>query len=114
MHALKNIFGNFFCDALRLDNPCSTKEPKNKDTTPVSSIAHFYQFTPPPPLSLVNSATIMPIDAVDEDLVTAVLEWDHLSNDLCQLRHQQMSSLLVEIDAYKRELTDVHHLLSSP
>ncbi|KAJ3803931.1 hypothetical protein F5876DRAFT_53988, partial [Lentinula aff. lateritia] len=114
MHALKNIFGNFFCDALRLDNPCSTKEPKNKDTTPVSSIAHFYQFTPPPPLSLVNSATITPIDAVDEDLMTAVLEWDHLSNDLCQLRHQRMSSLLVEIDAYKRELTDVHHLLSSP
>ncbi|KAJ3930463.1 MAG: hypothetical protein NXY57DRAFT_898061 [Lentinula lateritia] len=34
MHALKNIFGNFFCDALRLDNPGSTKEPKNKSTTP--------------------------------------------------------------------------------
>ncbi|KAJ3889198.1 hypothetical protein GG344DRAFT_52178 [Lentinula edodes] len=68
MHALKNIFGNFFCDALRLDNPCSTKEPKNKNTTPISSIAHFYQFTPPPPLSLVNSAPILPIDAMMQDM----------------------------------------------
>ncbi|KAJ3901937.1 hypothetical protein F5879DRAFT_924221 [Lentinula edodes] len=103
MHALKNIFGNFFYDALRLDNPCSSKEPKNKSTTPVSSIAHHYQFTPPPPLSLVNSAPVAQADSAEEDLVTAVLEWDHLSIDLCQLRHQRMTSLLVKIDAYKRE-----------
>ncbi|KAJ3916239.1 hypothetical protein F5877DRAFT_47021, partial [Lentinula edodes] len=113
MHALKNIFGNFFCDALRLDNPCSTREPKNKDTTPVSSIAHYYQFTPPPPLSLVNSAPITPTDTAEEDLVTAVLEWEHLSNDLQHFRHQRMLNLLVEIDTYKRELIDIHHLLSS-
>ncbi|KAF8825246.1 hypothetical protein HHX47_DHR7000450 [Lentinula edodes] len=112
MHALKNIFGNFFCDALRLDNPSSTKEPKNKSTTPLSSIAHYYQFTPPPRLSVINSAPITQTDADEQDLLTAVLEWDHLPNDLRLLRHQRALSLLVNISAHKRELSDIHHLLS--
>ncbi|KAF8829936.1 hypothetical protein HHX47_DHR2000149 [Lentinula edodes] len=90
-----------------------TREPKNKNMTPVSSISHYYQFTPPPPLSLVNSAPIMPIDSAEEDLVTAVLEWEYLSNNLQHFCHQCMSNLLVKIDTYKQELIEIHHLLSS-
>ncbi|KAJ3848117.1 hypothetical protein EV368DRAFT_68544 [Lentinula lateritia] len=111
---------NFFRDGLRLNNPESKEDPKNKSTAPSSTYAHHYAFTPPPPLQFVGSNHVIQADVdnedeIDESTLITGLEWDHLLGDLRSLRNQRMMVLGNDLRSSPRllgQLSDIHTLLS--
>ncbi|KAF9032301.1 hypothetical protein BDZ89DRAFT_1037146 [Hymenopellis radicata] len=75
------ILQAFFRDALRLENPLSRKKPKNKTNAPVSTVAHFYKFFPPPSLASVRASCHYPLTPDDSpsEIRVQPLDWDHLT-----------------------------------
>ncbi|GAW04788.1 hypothetical protein LENED_006599 [Lentinula edodes] len=111
---------NFFRDGLRLNNPESKEDPKNKSTAPSSTYAHHYAFIPPPLQFIGSNHVIQQTDVDDEDevdentLITG-LQWDHLSEDLRCLRNRRMMVLGNDFRSSPRllgQLSDIHTLLS--
>lgn len=98
------IFHKFFREALRLDNPRAEKDPKNETNPPISHIAFYHNFTPPPPLSTLSSAPMPPI--LDDGGDISSLKWPSLKPAYQEARAARINELNGSDSRMRRQILE--------